>query len=596
MSSDSYWQKVVSRQLSRRRLIMGGVALGAGAALAACGGGNKGGGTSAGGTSAPSTSGGPPADAAPAAQQVINLRLTGEPKGLDPQRANFSTEISPIRQLFSSLFTYDENLNVVPDLAAEMPTVENGGVSKDGKTYTIKLRDASFSNGRKITANDVVYSMQRELDPNIAGPYASNYYSIVGAQEYNTAFGTKDAPKTPSQADLDKMKAALGVTAKDEKTVVFTLKAPAVSFLQQLAIWPAAVVPKEVIERYGDKWTEAGNLVGSGPFTLKEWAHNDHITLVANPNWHRGKTTLQQINIKMIQDAAALYAAYLAGEIDMDSEIPPANRKEIQSPASPLNKELHQQTELTTFALQFNNKEKPFDNPKVRAAFGTAIDRKAFVDGVLQGVGNPTTTWIPKGMPGYDASVGKKYEVDPAKAKQLLADAGYPNAQGLPKVTLMIRSSDTNRLVAQFLQDQLKKNLNVDLDVDYVDTATYQGRFTKSQFQFVLGGWGADWPFPDNWIDEHFSTGGSHNQYQYSNPKVDDLIKQVKAETDTKKQLDLYAQIQKIVIDDDAGIVPIYNRAVFLLLKPKVKNFIVTGLDGEIRGDYNLWRTYIAKA
>ena len=160
----------------------------------------------------------------------------------------------------------------------------------------------------------------------------------------------------------------------------------------------------------------------------------------------------------------------------------------------------------------------------------------------------------------------------------------------------MIRASDTNRLVAQFFQDQLKKNLGVDMEVDYVDSATYQGRFTKSQFQLVFGGWGADWPYPDNWVDEHFSKGGSHNQYLYNNPKVDDLITKVKAETDQKKQLDLYAQIQKTFIDDDAGIVPIYNRAVFLLVKPKVKNLIITGLDGEIRGDYNFWRTYIAKS
>ncbi|HEY7268300.1 MAG TPA: peptide ABC transporter substrate-binding protein [Dehalococcoidia bacterium] len=595
---DSYWSKVLKRQASRRRVLIGAGAAGIAAIIAACGGGNNNSSSSKNNSSggAVDTTKGAPADAAPPDQQVFHLRLTGEPKSLDPHRANFSTEISMVKQLFSSLFSYDENLAVIPDLASEMPTGENGGISKDGKTYTIKLRDASFTNGRKITATDVVYSMQRELDPNIAGPYASFYYSIAGAEEYNTALGTKAAPKTPSAADLDAMKAKVGVSAKDDKTVVYTLKAPTASFLQVLAIWGGMVVPKEVVEKGGDKWTEAGTLVGSGPFTLKEWAHNDHITLVANPNWHRGKSILQTLQVKMIEDDAATYAAYLAGDIDIDHAIPPANRKEIQSPTSPLNKDLLQKSELTAYALQFNNKEKPFDNPKVRAAFGTAVDRKAYIDGVLQGVGTPTTTWIPPGMPGNDPSVGKKYEVDGTKAKQLLSDAGFPNGQGMPKVTLMIRSSDTNRLVAQFLQDQFKKNLGVDIDVDYVDSATYQGRFTKSQFQFVLGGWGADWPYPDNWIDEQFGTGGSNNQFQYSNPKVDDLIKQVKAETDQKKQLDLYSQIQKIVIDDDAGIVPIYDRAVFMLVKPKVKNFFVTGLDGEIRGDYNFWRTYIAKA
>jgi oligopeptide transport system substrate-binding protein len=150
-------------------------------------------------------------------------------------------------------------------------------------------------------------------------------------------------------------------------------------------------------------------------------------------------------------------------------------------------------------------------------------------------------------------------------------------------------------VIGQFIQDQFKKNLGVDIQVEYVDSATYQSRYSKSQFNVVLGGWGADWPFPDNWLNEQFSKDGGNNQYQFSDPKVDELITKAKAESDTKKQLDLYNQVEKIVIDDDAAIVPIYNREVFTLVKPRVKNLIVTGLDAGIRGDYNLFRTYIGK-
>jgi oligopeptide transport system substrate-binding protein len=275
--------------------------------------------------------------------------------------------------------------------------------------------------------------------------------------------------------------------------------------------------------------------------------------------------------------------------------VPPANRKEVMASGSPLNKQLVRKNELTTFGLQFNEKERPWDHVLVRQAFGTAFDRKAYIEGVLQGVGQTTTSWLPPGMPGYDSNVGKKYEFDANKAKQLLAQAGYANGQGLPRVTLMITATDTNRLVGQFMQDQFKKNLNVDLNVEYVDSATYQSRYTKSQFNFVLGGWGADWPFPDNWFDEHFATGSSHNQYQFSEKKVDDLLEKVKAEPDQKKQLSMYNEIEKAVIDEYAAIVPIYNREIFLLVKPRVKDLIITGLDAGIRGDYNLHRTYIAK-
>jgi oligopeptide transport system substrate-binding protein len=541
-----------------------------------------------------SSQAGLPADAAPSGEQVIKLRLTGEPKSIDPQQANFDVEISIAKQLFSQLFTYNEKLEVVPDLAKELPTPDNGGISKDGKTYTVKLKDAKFSNDRKITARDVVYSLARELDPSIASPYSSQYYSIVGAKEYNTAFGTKDAPKSPAAADLAKLKEGLGLKAIDDTTVQIALVAPSNSFLQQLAIWPASVVPQEVIDKAGNKWTEAGTLVGSGPFLLKEWAHNDHITLVANPNWHGGRAKLNEVRIKIIPEDTTAYAAYMTGDLDTSS-VPPANRKEVMAAGSPLNKQLVRKSELSTFGLEFNQKEKPWDDVRVRQAFGAALDRKALIDGVYQGVGQPTTSWVPPGMPGYDKDIGKKYEFDAGKARQLLATAGYPNGQGLPRITMMITASDTNRLIGQFMQDQFKKNLNVDLNVEYVDSPTYQSRYTKSQFNFVLGGWGADWPFPDNWIDEHFSIGGSHNQYNFNEKKVDDLITKAKAETDAKKQLSLYNEIEKAVVDDYAVIVPIYNREIFLLVKPHVKDLIITGLDAGIRGDYNLWRTYIAR-
>src|SRR5205823_2252714 len=137
----------------------------------------------------------------------------------------------------------------------------------------------------------------------------------------------------------------------------------------------------------------------------------------------------------------------------------------------------------TSFALIPNVKQPPFDNAKVRQAFGTAIDRKSFIDGVLQGVGIPRTSWIASGQPGFNPELGKQYTFDAAKAKQLLADAGYPNGQGLPKVTFLFATSDTNRLIGQFLQDQVKKTLGVDGDLEFVDNATYSNRYTRSQFQ-----------------------------------------------------------------------------------------------------------------
>jgi oligopeptide transport system substrate-binding protein len=375
---------------------------------------------------------------------------------------------------------------------------------------------------------------------------------------------------------------------------VFNLSAPSASFLNQLALWAGAPVRKDVIEKYGDSWTEAGNLVGNGPFVLKEWVHNDHLTLEANQNWHLSKAKLSQVTVRIMDDDVAAYAAYLAGELDV-APIPPANRKEVMTPGSPLNTQLVRKPSLATSALMFNTQEKPWDNVKVRQAFATAVDRQSYVDGVLQGVGQPTTAWIPPGMPGYDGTLGKQYAFDPAKARQLLSEAGYPNGAGFPKVTLFLRSNDSNKLLGQFLQDQFHKNLGIDIEVELADSATYQSRFQKGQFNFSFGGWSADWPYPDNWLPEHFGSSGTFNVYHYNNAKVDDLFQKALSESDASKRLDLYGRAQKLVLDD-AVVGPLYNGETFLLVKSHVRDLQITGLDGAIRGDWNLWKTWIAKS
>jgi len=537
-----------------------------------------------------------PADAAPADQQVLRLRIAGEPKTIDPHLTNFSYETTLTKALFSGLFTYDESLKVIANVAAEMPTLENGGVSKDGKTYTIKIRkDAKWSDGRALTATDFVYSMKRAMDPKLAGPYTSFYFAIKGAKEYNTAFGTKDAPKTPSDADLAKLRDGVAVTAKDASTIVYELAEPNPSFLSILALWTAFPVRQDLIEKFGDKWVEAGNHVGNGAFVLKEWKHNERFVFEANPNWHGGKAKLTRITISVMEDVTASYAAYLNNELDM-TDVPPANRREVATAGSPLNKELVRKNELTTFALMMNNKIAPFDNVKVRKAFATAFDRKSYVEAVLAGVGQPATSWLPPGMPGFNAEIGKQYEFNAVKAKQLLSEAGFPDGRGLPKVTFLAVSNDTNRnVIAPFVIENFKKNLGIDVEYEFVDTATQNSRYTKNQHQVTINGWGADWPYPDNWLPELLGTGGSNNHTGYSSAKFDDLVKRAGAEPDEKKRLALYDEAQKVAIDEDLGLAPIYNREVFILVKPKVKSLILTSLDGGIRGDYNLHRTYIAK-
>jgi oligopeptide transport system substrate-binding protein len=549
-------------------------------ALVACGG----------GSSEPQTASN---NAAPQDQQVLRMRINGEPKTIDPGLVNFASEVSLTRQLFAGLFTYDDSLKVVPQLAAAVPTVDNGGLSKDGLTVSVKLKDARWSDGKAVTAGDFVYGMQRVLDPKTAAPFASTYYSLLGAREYNTALGTKDAPKTPTDAQLSELKNAVGVKAQDDKTVVYTLRTADPSFLNRLASPAAYGVRQDIVAKFGDKWTEAGNLVGNGPFMLGEWAHEQRLVLVPNQNYYGDKAKLQRIVVNVIPEDAGAYAAYLAGDLDVVG-VPAAVLRDVSSPGNPVNSQLRKMPDLATFGVFMNAAQAPFDNQKVREAFSMAIDREAFVQGVQQGAGVVTLSWIPPGMPGYSADAGKQWAFDPAKAKKALADAGFPEGRNLPKVTYTVTSTDSNRLVGQFLQDQLKKNLNVDIALDFVDSRTFGQRFTANQYSMATVTWIAGWPYPDNFLADLFTSDGNNNHVAYKDAKFDDLMKRAAAETDDKKRLANYDEAQKLLLNA-AAIAPMYNRLSFVLVKPNVKDLTMTPIDGALRGDFNLAKVFIGQ-
>ena len=534
-------------------------------------------------------------DLAPPEQQVLRLRLIGEPKTIDPHLSSIVSESTLTKPLFAGLFTYDEELKVVPNLARSMPTTDNGGISRDGLTYKVEIVDgAKWSDGKPLTANDFVYSMRRALDPQVASPYASFFHDITGAREYNTAMGTQSDPMTPSSADLSRLREGVGVSAENDRTVVYRLKEPNPSFLNLLALWTAFPVRQDIVERYGAQWTEPGNHVGNGAFVLKDWAHDQKIVFEPNQHWHGEKPKLSRIEVNFIADDVAAYAAFLNNELDVVT-VPPANMREVSSPGSQLHSQLNIVPELSTQALFMNNTVAPFDNMKVRQAFGKAIDRNAFVEGVLQGAAVPTTSWLPPAMPGYDANLGKQYTFDPEGAKKLLAEAGHANGAGLPKVSFLAVANDTNRLIGQFIQDQLKRNLGVDVEFDFVDSRTFGSQFTTGQFQITLQRWVGDWPYPDNWLPDLFGTGGMNNLVKYSNSRFDDLMKRAQAETDDKKRLLLYGEAHKLVIDE-AAVAPMYNRVVYVLVKPNVRDLVLTSIDGAIKGDYNLHRTFISSS
>jgi oligopeptide transport system substrate-binding protein len=498
----------------------------------------------------------------PAERQELRIRTPGEPTTLDPQIAAFASDINIIKQLFRGLLWYDQDLGIVPAAAEEVPSKENGGISEDGLTYTFKLRDdLLWSNGEPLTAADFEYSLRRLFDPEAGaqGYYYSLYTNIVGSAAYAAGQGSAEA---------------VAITAIDNTTLEIKLTTVQPTLLHLLALWPAFPVRQDVAEKHGDAWIEAGKLIGNGPFILKEWVHDDHITVEANANyWGDNKPTLQRIVFQMIPDESVALIAYQNDELDM-TPIPLPDISRFED-----NPESLKYAELSTIAQGFNNTREPFTDPLVRKAFKMAVDSQAYVDSVRQGSGLPAFSWIPPDMPGHNPDIGTDYAFDPEGAKGLLAQAGYPNGEGLPDITITIADTQASKLTAQFLQEQLRINLGVDIDIEVLESATYQERYLASEFQFALVGWAADYADPENWLPQLFGTDAALNQFKYSNPTVDDLFAQATAELDNGKRLDLYDQAQEIIIDADMGTAPLYYGTRNWLVKPWVAAIITTGLD-----------------
>ncbi|MEI6136265.1 MAG: peptide ABC transporter substrate-binding protein [Chloroflexota bacterium] len=511
-----------------------------------------------------------------AADQTLRLNLGGEPSTLDPSRASFATELTIIDQLFRGPFKFDANLKLVPDMATEVPTRENHGVSEDGLTYTVHLRTGlTWSDGKALTSKDLAYALRRSADPRSAGTYASFMREIKGGAEVGAM--------KPGDAGLDAAVAAMAIETPDEQTVRITLVKPNAVFINYLVLWIAYPLRQDVIAAKGEKWIEPGNLVSSGPFVLKEWAHKDHLTLARNDQYVGDKPTLTSIRFAMIEDANQAYNAYRTGDLD-EVTVPAALLPTVKADAA-LSKEFIAIDKLTTFRASMVNDKPPFDNRNVRRAFAYAIDRKTLIEVALKGSGAPATSFIPPAMPGHDPTVEPNY--NPAKAKQLLAEAGFPDGKNLPKVTMTFANTGNNPAVATLLKEQWKQALGVDVDLDPVDSKTIQDRFKAGQVQLTFVGWGADYPDPENFLVPNMKTGQSNNRSKYSNPEVDALLARAQLETDRPLSVGLYKQAQQIIQADSPDVFLLYTQAT-VLRKPWVKGLSDTAMDHQVLGDRSL--------
>lgn len=487
-----------------------------------------------------------------AQEKVLRWNLGTEPPTLDPALAHDTTSLLVIGQLFLGLTDYNP---ATGDIIGELAT--DWEVSKDGLIWTFHLRrDAMWSDGTPVTAHDVEYSMKRMLDPATAATPANLLWVVKGARAFNTGKGTADE---------------VGIRALDDYTIQFELEHP-VAFFAALATRVVVPVPRQAVEKYGDKWTEAGNIVCNGPYMLEEWVHDDHLVLVKNPYYYDAeKVKIDRIYCYMVVEASTAMAMYEAGELDVCRTIPLEDMDRVKTDPV-LSKEYHASPRLGTYYYGFNVTKPPFDNPLVRKAFASAVDRKALIEYLLKGGQQPALTFISPGVPGhvdgYATEIG--YPYDPEKAREYLAQAGYPNGEGFPEVTLMFNTSEHHRAVAEFVQRCWQEVLNVKVNLANQEWKVYLATLEQDAPQIFRLGWMASYPDGYDYLKRNFDSRTPEDFSRYDNPAFNYAVDMLEKETDPERRQAWFQIAEMLLCEVDCAVIPLYYYTMNELTKPYV--------------------------
>ena len=520
------------------------------ATLAACGGGDDTTGTDTGAAGDTPQQGG-----------VMTLSYLTEPSSLDPAVAWNVIDWQIEHEIFEGFLRYaakpgEEGAALEPALATEVPSIENGGISEDGLTYTFHLREGvKFQPpvDRLVTAADFKYSFERMMSEPRA-PATSFYMGVVGADEFMEG----------------KAEEISGFKVVDDATVEITLKSPDLSFLNALTMEFCDVVPREWVEKWGKQINR--HPLGTGRMMFESWTPGREIVLVRNPSyWDEGKPYLDGITYALsFQPATALLKLQRAEVDALGDGLPPADLARVQ--ADPKWKEyVYSQPLIAISYLFLNDGMKPFDNPKVREAIAWAVDRDKLVQ-LQAGQAQSLYQFYPPGMPGHVE--GKEYYgYDPEKAKQLLAEAGYPDGF---ETMLYTDNVDPGPKLMQSVQADLAA-IGIKADLKTMgNNAYYNQQSTPNTLTMGSFGWWMDFPDPSDWIGPLFSKasavpGGMNSSFWWSQ-ELEDAYVAAQAMTDPQARIEAYSAMQDIIAADTA-YAPLYSPTQTTMCSENVGGF-----------------------
>lgn len=486
---------------------------------------------------------------------ALRRGISANPDTVDPHKVSSQWENIVVGDMFMGLFT--DGVDATPVLGM----AESYEISEDGLTWTFKIRDAKWSDGEPVTADDFEYSFRRILNPSTASQYASLLYLIKNAQAYYEQ-------KVPADE--------LGVHAIDEKTLEINLEYPAPYLPGLLKHYTSFPVPKHKVEELGDEWVRPENIVVNGPYKLVEWRTRDFLRSEANPYW-AGHENLcyKEIVYFPYDDLDAVERMVATGRIDINNAFEGQKTAELKENFPGWVRTM---PSLTTTYYAFNTELPIFQDKRVRNALAMALDRDFMVNEVLTAGYEPAYSLVPPGIANYDGGAevywaDMSQEERQAEAKKLLEEAGYGPDNPL-NFTYIYRSTDDNPKVAPAVQQNWASIADwVNPKIERQDTAIQYERLRQADFEVGDAAWIADYNDPQNFLYLLESRTGMMNYGNYNNPEYDALIAASNLETDVEKRKALLLEAEQLMLDD-MPIIPMWYQVTKNLVDPRLTGFV----------------------
>jgi oligopeptide transport system substrate-binding protein len=499
------------------------------------------------------------------AAQAVTLRMGngGEPGSIDPHHAEGDWENRIIGDYIEGLMTEDANAEAIPGQA------ESYTVSEDGLVYTFTLRDGiTWHDGEPVTSEDFVFAFQRLFDPATASSYAYLQYPIKNSAAY-AAGEITDANE-------------IGVKAIDDKTLEITLENPTPYFLQALTHYTAFPVPKHVVDEHGDDWTNIANVVGNGPYVLKEWVPGSYLRSEKNPDYYDAENVaIDEVYYDNTEDTTAAFNAYIAGELDILTAFPPDQYQWMEENRPG---EAHVEPFLGVYYYVMNQEEGPLTDVRIREALSIAVNREVIGPDILTTGELPAYGWVPPGTANYDVEAympdyaTEDYGARVERAVALMAEAGYGPDNPL-QLQLRYNTNEAHQRIAVALASMWEP-LGVQVELFNAEVAVHYDALQAGDFQIGRAGWLLDYSDAANTLDllrtgtQQGDTMNWGNNYgRYSNPEYDALMAEAAAELDLAARAEILREAEGIAMDDFAAI-PIYWYVSKNLVAPSIEGFV----------------------